>query len=60
MITDKIKNSDTYAACNRFFPEIFEKIKKLTPDDAGKRFVIEEGTAWISVSSSENAPQGQC
>lgn len=58
MIADKIKNSDTYAACNRFFPEIFGKIKKLTPDDAGKRFVIEEGVAWISVSSSENAPPG--
>lgn len=58
MITDKIKNSDTYAACNRFFPEIFGKIKTLTPDDAGKRFVIEEGVAWISVSSSENAPPG--
>ena len=58
LITDKIKNSDTYAACNRFFPEIFGKIKTLTPDDAGKRFVIEEGVAWISVSSSENAPPG--
>ena len=58
LIADKIKNSDTYAACNRFFPEIFEKIKKLTPDDAGKRFVIEEGVAWVSVSSSENAPPG--
>ncbi|MBQ9986032.1 MAG: YhcH/YjgK/YiaL family protein, partial [Oscillospiraceae bacterium] len=58
LITDKIKNSDTYAACNRFFHEIFGKIKTLTPDDAGKRFVIEEGVAWISVSSSENAPPG--
>lgn len=59
LITDKIKNSDTYAACNRFFSEIFGKIKTLTPDDAGKKFVIEEGVAWISVSSSETAPQGE-
>lgn len=59
MITDKIKNSDIYAACNSFFPEIFEKIKTLTPDDAGKKFVIEEGVAWISVSSTETAPQGK-
>lgn len=58
MIADKIKNSDTYYACNRFFPEIFEKIKTLTPDDAGKKFIIEEGVAWVSVSSSKNAPPG--
>ena len=56
MITDKIKNSDTYAACNSLFPEIFEKLKTLTPNDAGKKFVIEEGVAWVAVSSSENAP----
>lgn len=59
LIADKIINSDTYYACNRFFPEIFEKIKTLTPDDAGKKFIIEEGVAWVSVSSSENAPQGE-
>ena len=59
MIVDKIINSDTYAACNSFFPEIFEKIKALSPDDAGKKFVIEEGVAWISVSSTETAPQGE-
>ena len=59
LITDKIKNSDTYAACNRFFPEIFEKLKTLTLDDAGKKFVIEERVARISVSSLENAPQGE-
>lgn len=58
MITDKIKNSDTYAACNSLFPEIFEKLKTLTPNDAGKKFVIEEGVVWISVSSTETAPQG--
>ena len=58
LITDKIKNSDTYAACNSYFPEIFEKIKTLTRADAGKKFVIEEGVARISVSSLENAPQG--
>ena len=59
MIIDSLKNSDTYAECNRFFPKIFEKIKTLTPDDAGKKFVIEDGVAWISVSSSEEAPQGE-
>ena len=59
MITDKIKNSDTYFSCNRYFPEIFEKIKSLTPEDAGKKFVIEEGVAWVSVSSSKNAPEGK-
>lgn len=58
LITDKIKNSDTYAACNSLFSEIFEKLKTLTPNDAGKKFVIEEGVAWISISSLENAPQG--
>ena len=59
MIADKIKNSDTYAASNRFFPEVFEKIKTLTPDDAGKKFAIEEGVVWISVSSVKTAPQGE-
>ena len=58
MITDSLKNSEMYYAMNSYFPDIFAKIKSLTKADIGKKLVLEEGVAWVSVSSSENAPPG--
>ena len=58
MITDSLKNSEMYYAMNSYFPDIFAKIKSLTKADIGKKLVLEEDAAWVSVSSVESAPEG--
>ena len=59
MIIDNLKNSETYYAMNSYFPDIFSKIKSITKTDIGKKFVLNEGVAWVSISATDYPPDGE-